>query len=275
MKNINLIIIALVFGVLACKTAPPEPFNHKTQTIKSNQKVDHLNIWVKDPIKAKQMLIDLGFTAVPDSMCQIHNGQGTTGRYFHFLNAYLELIFIYDRAEFDKNNEVNQKLDFAERASFQSNGALPISIALKMNEYDVAKIPFEKNEYHQDWMQENMNIYAAKSSKTNLNEPSVFVVYPELESDTFATLDDLTNIPDEYAFAREYFKHSNGVKKITKIKITSPGLDLSSETMKAVSDIDKVIVADGNEQLLELTFDKAVQGKNFDLRPDLLLVLHL
>jgi len=185
------------------------------------------------------------------------------------------LIFVYDQNELVENNEKNNALDFTERANFEKNGASPFSVALKIKDYDIEKIPFEKIRYHQDWMEGNVNIYSAKNSKTNLKEPSIFVVYPEIESERFETLSDLKNIPDAYAFAREFYKHPNGAQKVSEIIITSSDLNLNSETIKAINKIDNLTVKSGKEHLMELHFDNNIQGKSFDLRPDLPLIIYL
>jgi len=158
----------------------------------SNLKVDHVNIWVKKPKEAKEKLEQLGFTAIPDSLCKIHTGQGTTGKYFYFLNGYLELIYKYNSDEFDKNVEANQSLDFLERLNSPENGYLPFSIALKMENYDVSKIPFKTLEYYQEWMEGGNRIYVAENSKIKKEEPSIFVIYPKLEYDEFEHIDSLT-----------------------------------------------------------------------------------
>lgn len=241
----------------------------------SNLSIDHFNIWVKNPQQAKKRLTDIGFTAVPDSLSIIHTGQGTTGRYFYFLNSYLELIFIYDQVEFEQNVARNKQMDFLERANFSKNEASPIGIALKLKEYIPEKIPFEKISYHQDWMEADANIYAAKNSKKNLKEPSIFVVYPQIEADEFETLGDLNKIPEEHALWREFFKHPNGAKKITNMVITSTEISLSSSTIQALKEIENLTIQKGNEYLMELYFDKNIQGKSFDLRPELPLKIYL
>jgi len=93
-----------------------------------------LNILVKDPTKSKKCLTEIGFTSVPDSLSAIHEGQGTAGRYFNFLNGYLELIFVNDQEEFEENNVENKQLDFIERVNFDLNEASPFSIALKVKD---------------------------------------------------------------------------------------------------------------------------------------------
>lgn len=272
-----IIILVLFFGLYSCenkkKTGPKT--DQTTLNALSNLEVDHFNIWVENPIKAKEKLIEFGFTSVPDSLSQIHKGQGTSGRYFNFLNGYLELIFVYDQNELEENNNKNIELDFIDRANFKKNGASPFSIALKIKDYKTEKIPFEKVEYHQDWMEENVNIYSAKNSKTNLGEPSIFVVYPKMESDRFETLADLKKIPEEYSIWREFFKHPNGARKITNIRITSSDLDLGTETIKAINGIENISIQEGTEHLMELYFDNNIQKKSFDLRPELPLVIKI
>ena len=271
-----IIILVLTISFSSCKDEKKESrTNEIDEDILSDLQVDHFNIWVENPKIAKEKLTEIGFNSVPDSLSEVHKGQGTAGRYFNFLNGYLELIFVYDQNELEENNKKNKDLDFTERANFKKNGALPFSIALKVKDYDKEKIPFEKVSYHQDWMEENTNIYSAKNSKTHLQEPSIFVVYPEIESDRFETLSDLKNIPDEYAFAREFYKHPNGAKKITNIVITSTDLDLKTETIEALNGIQNLTVKNGKEQLMELYFDNNIQGKTFDLRPELPLIINL
>ncbi|MCK8520408.1 VOC family protein [Aquimarina sp. D1M17] len=276
-KLTYVIILVLFFTVNSCvnKKKTESKTDRSALNISTDLQVDHFNIWVKNPKTAKKKLRDIGFTSVPDSLSAIHKGQGTTGRYFYFLNNYLELIFVYDQTEFKENNRVNRDLDFAERANFDKNGASPFSVALKVKDYDIEKIPFKTVKYHQEWMDNNENIYSAVNSKTNLKEPSVFVVYPELESDRFETLSDLKNIPEEYAFARTFYKHPNGAKKVTNIKIISPELDMETQTIKAINGIENLSIKNGAKHLMELTFDNNIQGKIFDLRPELPLIIKI
>ncbi|MCV6631163.1 MAG: hypothetical protein OIF50_15030 [Flavobacteriaceae bacterium] len=275
--NTNIIVLILIFGCFSCKTKnKTEPLaDQTTLNVSANLDVDHLNIWVKNPKKAKEKLVDIGFTAVPDSLSEIHHGQGTTGRYFHFLNGYLELIFVFNPTVFERNNAINKHVDFLERANFAQNGALPFGIALKSEDYKPEKIPFEKVWYHQDWMGKNNGIYAAKNSKTNLGEPSIFVVYPEIESRTFESLSKLENFPGEEDYWKAFFKHPNGAKKISKIMITSNHLNVKTQTIRALNNMDNVVIKKGSEQLMELYFDDTIQGKSFDLRPELPLIIYL
>lgn len=267
------IIFLLIIGVSSCKQSTE--LNKVEKNISSDLQLDHFNIWVKNPQKAKKKLVELGFKAIPDSLSMVHKGQGTSGRYFYFLNTYLELIFVHNPKEFDQNNIINKNLDFIERSNFQTNKALPFSIALKVKDYDVEKIPFEKIKYHQDWMGSDGSIYAAKNSKVNLKEPSIFVVYPKIQYDVFETLNDLKKIPEEYALWREFYKHPNGVEKVSKIVITSKDINLNTKTIIAVNSIENITIQNGDEYLMELYFDNQKQQKTVDLRPELPLIIYL
>lgn len=143
----NLRYYYIVFLILVFSACTKEKINQKKT---SNLQVDHFNIWTKSPQLAKEKLIELGFIALPDSLSKVHHGQGTTGRYFYFLNNYLELIYVNDEKEFKANNAKNKDLDFAERADFKNNDASPFSIALKVKDYNTDKIPFQKVTYHQE-----------------------------------------------------------------------------------------------------------------------------
>ena len=124
-------------------------------------------------------------------------------------------------------------------------------------------------------MGEEGSIYTAINSKTNLGEPSIFVVYPEIEYKMFESLSDVESIPDEYAFWRESFKHSNGAKKLTNIIIHSKELEEDTKTIKVINRIENLTVKKGTSHLMELYFDHKVQGKRFDLRPELPLIIYL
>lgn len=274
--RIQIFILTLTIILSSCKDEKTTIHsNKKTSNISTDLQIDHINIWVENPKMTKEKLNSIGFTSIPDSLSQIHKGQGTAGRYFNFLNGYLELIFVFNQNELEVNNTKNKDLDFTERANYKKNGASPYGLALKVENYSKEKIPFEKIRYHQDWMEENASIYSAKNSKTNLNEPSIFVVYPEIESESFESLADLKNIPEEYALWREFYKHPNGAKKITNIIITSRDLNMETETVKTVNEIKNLTIKKGKEHLMELYFDNHTQGKSFDLRPELPLIVYL
>ena len=243
--------------------------------LKSVFALDHLNIWVTNPEVAKDKLNKIGFTSLPDSLSKPHIGQGTKGNYFYFLNTYLELIFVLDQHELIENNSKNKDLDFTIRANSKQNGASPFSVALKLKEYKTEEIPFDFVEYHQELMSDGNSIYSAKNSKLLPKEPSVFVIYPEIESVNFGSIKDLQKIPEEYSFARDLYKHQNKAKKITNIVITTTGTNLDTKTIKELNKLEIITIKKGKDHLMELYFDNHIQNKIFDLRPELPLKIYL
>lgn len=249
--------------------------NCSQETNKPIFELDHFNIWVQHPQEAKDKLVELGFTAIPDSLSLIHRGQGTTGRYFYFLNTYLEFIYINDSTEFHNNNLRNNELDFLERSKNAINGYSPFSLCLRMNDYNKDNIPFDVIEYYQDWMEDGTRIYSAKNSKLNKKEPSIFVMFPEGEYGPFEKMEDLKSIPEEYAIWREFYKHKNGVEKVTRIEIYSNFTPNSnSKSLKAIKEIDNLELLSGKEYVMEVYFDNNKQNKRIDLRPEIPLILN-
>lgn len=275
MIKYSFVFTILLLAISSCKESNTSDSTPKKAPIASNLQVDHFNIWVTNPEKAKQKLVDIGFTAVPDSMSATHHGQGTSGRYINFLNSYLELIFVYDQKELEVNNKINKELDFTARALSHENGASPFSLALKMEEYNKDSIPFETIKYHQEWMEGEDAIYSARNSKLNLQEPSIFVVFPEMQANNFESTADLLATPSDDDSWKALFQHANGAEKITQITIHSKEFNGQSNSIHALNQIEGLSVKEGPAHLMEITLDNKRQGKTHDLRPELPLIVHL
>ena len=91
MNRYNLfLVLGLLFSLFSCKGNRTDKKLNKTVVNSSTElRIDHVNIWVKNPKKAKEKLIEIEFSSVPDSLSEIHKGQGTSGRYFYFLMGIL------------------------------------------------------------------------------------------------------------------------------------------------------------------------------------------
>jgi hypothetical protein len=50
---------------------------------------------------------------------------------------------------------------------------------------------------------------------------------------------------------------------------------LNTKTIETINGIDNLTVKSGKEHLMELHFDNDIQGKSFDLRPELQLIIHM
>ncbi|MEM6684373.1 MAG: hypothetical protein AAF617_01155 [Bacteroidota bacterium] len=246
------------------------------QALSENLKIDHFNLWTNTPELLKQKLVEAGFTVVPDSLIQPHQGQGTRGKYINFLNMYFEIIYINNEEEFKSNQIANPLLDFETRGNYLENGASPFSIALRMKEYVVEKIPFETVAYHQSWMDEEaISIRAAKSSKTKFSEPSVFIINPG-NNEEFESIEELVaKIPEQYAIWREFFKHKNGAKKVTNIQLHIQRTHEISNTIQVLNSLEDIQILDDTSQYIEIDFDNKEQDITLDFRPDFPVIFRL
>ncbi|WP_298511913.1 hypothetical protein [uncultured Kordia sp.] len=281
MKKSILIILLTCIAIVSCDSKKQVKTEKETKVeiapeLIKNLKVDHFNLWTKKPEEFKKKLVKAGFTVIPDSLRPPHVGQGTQGKYINFLNMYFEIISVYDEEELMANQKQNPLLDFETRKNYEKNGASPFSISLQMKAYDASKIPFETVKYHQSWMSsDSVNIESAKSSKTNFSEPSVFVVYPEISSDDFATIEDLVKIPEEYAMWREFFKHSNGAKRVTNMKVHMVRKHEVSDVIPVLNGIEGLQIIDDTSHFIEVDFDHKIQNIKLDFRPDFPVIINL
>lgn len=223
--------------------------------------LDHIFIWVKPNAPEAAILEEIGIKRTPNT--SEHRGQGTASNFFFFENAYLELIWISDENVAQQSME-RTGIDWRSRANWQQTGASPFGIGLhKTSEaIDLNLFPLK---YWAEWMQPNTVIHFADSVTNNL-EPLYFIV-PEYMS--FAT---------QFEQYSENIKkmvelHPLGVKKITDIKITVTN---QTELTKISSQLSQENIAQiqiNISYLLELTFDGGRQGKSYDARPVLPIIL--
>lgn len=62
---------------------------------------------------------------------------------------------------------------------------------------------------------------------------------------------------------------------MTNISISSDDINLESETIRTLNSMDNLTIKNGTKHFMEITFDSNLQGKSFDLRPELPLKIYL
>ena len=67
-------------------------------------KLDHILIWVEKDAPEIELFKENGFTSIISGS---HSRQGTSGKYLFFLNFYIELLYISDKAEAFENIYIN------------------------------------------------------------------------------------------------------------------------------------------------------------------------
>ncbi len=125
----------------------------------------HLFLFVAPQAPEAQVLNDLG---LKESYRRAHPGQGTANICYCFDNAFLELLWVTDRAEITSSGI--QRSGLAERADWRSNGANPFGIAVRSSNPP----PFQTWPYKPPYVPEGHSIPVARSSDRP-EQPLVFV----------------------------------------------------------------------------------------------------
>ena len=284
-KLISILPFPIIFCLLfiGCKEKESKGLKQdliNTETIDSKSivdlELDHFFIWVENPDSVKESLTKIGFNMEADSIPTIHEGQGTAGKYFNFWNSYLELLYVYDKQEIETNKKLNDSIGIFFKPELITKGASPFGIGLHMKNYQPERIPFRTFKYHQKYMSsDEMNIFIAKASFELPKEPEVFILYPEIQTHNFTSIDEIDKISEGKPHVRDLFIHPNNAKKVTKIVIETNTEESFSKTMKIVNGIQHIEIKKGREHLMKIYFDNQIQGKSFDLRPELPLIVYL
>lgn len=214
-----------------------------------NLELDHVFILTKPKAKVADLLLELGFE---ESFSRDHLGQGTSNRRFVFSNGMLEFLWVRDEAE--ANNGPAKNLNFPARSK---PNATPFGIVLTRKDNDSLTMPFSGWAYEPDYFKpphtpKQLAFHIGENS-TDLNEPLCIYV-PFIE-------------PKQRTIEKGTFKSISHVKVFTK------NTEIST-TLKVVDNADRLSIASGTEDLMEITFDDHKQNNSHDFRPHIPLVIH-
>ncbi len=240
-----------------------------SQQTTSKLDIDHIILWTKKDAPDTSLFQQKGFTI--DKRKMIHNGFGTGGRYIFFYNVYFELLYINDDSEF---NSKYQNIMSASRSNWKKNNNSPFGLGLSITPYDSTQIPFPTKSRQAAWMKPNSSIFIDSSNYTYNQEPIVIVVPPYMVQPKFETKEDIEKLPNE-TMRNHYLEsaqHSNGIKRLTNLKIICDTNKFSS-TIASLKSIQYCQILKGNKNLMEITFDNNVQKKTIDFRPDLPIII--
>ncbi len=210
-----------------------------------NLELDHIFILVKPKAKVADLLLSLG---MKESISRDHQGQGTSNRRFEFSNGMIEFLWIRDEEE--AKNGPGRDLLFSERAESQLSS--PFGIILNRKDNVHIEMPFYGWKYQPDYFKPPMAFHVGMNS-SNLLEPLCFYV-PFIE-------------PFERKIEKGIFKSISNVKIYTTTENTSGVLDVAHRA-------DRLSIANGDQHLMEITFDENQRGLTKDFRPDIPLVIY-
>lgn len=238
-----LIAVLFVFGVLWPARGGAQPIS-----------VDHVFVFVSPNAPEARVLQDLGLTVVQDT--SRHAGQGTASLSVMFHNAYLELIWIDNAAEFRGIG-----LGMPERRADPSGS--PFGIGLKHTDLETA-IPFATDSYTADWMRDSEPIQMATWSRS-VAEPLIFVVPQAMRWDIRY---------EQRPALQAYTRHELELRELTGVRLVGPSVTTASETLRVLGSLGVLQLAEAATHTMHLTFDDGNQGTTLDLRPTLPVVLH-
>jgi hypothetical protein len=218
---------------------------------------DHASIMVSLGAPERAALEQAGLQISPD--VNRNEGQGTASIAVEFQNSYLELVWV------DASVPVKPSLEraaqkFRNRMAWRTNGWCPFGIASRRTTDQELTLPFPTWSWTADWM--------PKGAEMVMLTPREDTRSPALYIEPRALTDQ-----DKQAALAARFHHPLGVHRITSVRLVSPKTYQPIESLEYLQKEKIVSLRQGQEWLLELTFDDGKQKRSKDLRPALPLLL--
>ena len=218
---------------------------------------DHASIMVSLGAPERAALEQAGLQISPD--VNRNEGQGTASIAVEFQNSYLELVWV------DASVPVKPSLEraaqkFRNRMAWRTSGWCPFGIASRRTTDQELTLPFPTWSWTADWM--------PKGAEMIMLTPREDTRSPALYIEPRALTDQ-----DKQAALAARFHHPLGVHRITSVRLVSPKTYKPIESLEYLLKEKIVGLRQGQEWLLELTFDDGKQKRSKDLRPALPLLL--
>ena len=218
---------------------------------------DHASIMVSLGAPERAALEQAGLQISPD--VNRNEGQGTASIAVEFQNSYLELVWV------DASVPVKPSLEraaqkFRNRMAWRTSGWCPFGIASRRTTDDKLTLPFPTWSWSADWMPKDAEM-AMLTPRDDTRSPALYIE-PRALTDQ-----------DKQAALAARFHHPLGVHRITSVRLVSPKTYQPIESLEYLQKEKIVGLRQGQEWLLELTFDDGKQKRSKDLRPALPLLL--
>ena len=208
------------------------------QPNQENMEVDHIFIFSNRNGKEADRLVDFGFA---EGSSRVHPGQGTKNRKFYVENFFLEILWVVNEQEIQR--EPASKTKLWERSKFEENDCSPFGLCL-VNSISTDRL-FEKSEIYQpEYFPIGMSIDVI-TNKQNPNLPWTF------------------RLPyrGEKKGHNEPVKHSNGIKKLTRWEFEIKTGNRKTGFEDYFKNNTSIAFKKGNRNHLTLEFDNKVQEK--------------
>lgn len=216
--------------------------------------VDHVYIWVSKRAPEMQALRDMGL--YPKETINVHTGQGSASQVVLFKNMYLELAWIEDESELAAHL-AGGGAAAPVRETWKQTGVSPFGVGFHYRTPDAEPLPLGSLIHHaMEWMPEDSSIEGIPQLSRFI--PNFFILH--------GTLAYWESRMDEE-------EHPVGIEYLTDLQITVTSLENPDVLTPYLTERHTIRLKHGAYPLMELTFDHHRQGKTFDLRPTLPLII--
>lgn len=209
--------------------------------------LDHVFVAVPHGCEVFDALAGAGFLISDE---QPHPGQGTASRGVFFANAYLELIWLVNRAEAAADRI--RRTHLLERTDPASE-ANPFGLCFRATAAEVV-LPFETWEYRPPYLPAGWSIPVGANSE-RLDEPLLFFLSWRQGPP-----------PDPPA-------HPNSAQAITRVAVEFPAAAEPSQALGSFAQLGLAQLDRGPDNLLRLELDHGRCRESIDLRPQAPLLL--
>lgn len=254
------IIATLLFGCGNDPEAASEdentPVDPVVQESPQSFTLDHVVICVTDSTLHQRLSKVL---TPAEKLTTLHREQGTFGQYFLLYNTFIELLYLDNPEQAQKNESAFRSL-YSQR---WNPGSCPIAIGVNIAHFDSSRsdVPFvgytnadlPKGEY-----------YLMASGNEDMRSPMIYASMPYKAYKHINYLEEVeqTAKPEVQEDLKQYLSHSSGIQKLTGLKVYIPEESISSENSLLIANIEGIQVVRGNGAYgLELEFDDFAQHK--------------
>lgn len=206
--------------------------------------LDHFFVLTEPGAPKADSLVEVGFVEGPTNS---HPGQGTANRRFFFANTTLELLYVRDETE--ASGGPAARFHFPER--IRNEGASPFGFVFRSTNSDAARALGDVWRYQPDYLPQNSHMVVAASPES-LVEPCLVIMPSTMRKG-------------------EHKAHTNS-QSLSRLCLTVPASTFSS-ALRNISTLDPLHIRHGDEHLLEIEFDRGIQGMFTSFRPQLPLTV--
>jgi hypothetical protein len=216
--------------------------------------LDHIFICTDRNARAADVLAGFGLV---EGSPNAHPGQGTACRRFFFHNFMLELIWGENIEEM--TSESTRPLLLYEKCVLRGSEISPFGLGFRKTDEPDDKAPFPAWDYHPVYLPDSFNLQVA--SGTKISEPMYFYM-------PFAARQDSPKNK-----TMEPLEHKIPLMEVTSATIFVNQKPPISDAARIINGTTNVEIKSADENLLELSFDDAIQCKRKDFRPHLPLII--